>query len=146
MCYSVYISTNSDEDLGNRNSELVRFEKIADSNTQPCTGLLGFKNKWFVGSKSGCSCTFRHLYSIEAGFGEPEDWCKEEQDDIDATKELYRALAFLLSDGYEVELLDCWWGTKPEKIITIDVSLDDVSESAFKMFENHKFRLKKRKT
>ena len=41
-----------------------------------------------VGSKSGCSCTFRHLYSIELGFGEPVDWYPEEPDAIEATIQL----------------------------------------------------------
>jgi hypothetical protein len=28
MCYGVYISTDSDEDLSNRNSELVMFQAV----------------------------------------------------------------------------------------------------------------------
>lgn len=143
MCYGVYISTDSTEDLSKRNSELVRFEKVTDPNADPCTQLLDFPHKWYVGSKSGCSCTFRHLKSVELGFGEPEDWYKEEQDDREATRELYRTLASLVSSGHEVDLVDRWEGTQPEDITTLDVSLDDVSESAFRMFEDHKFRFKK---
>ena len=144
MCYRVYISTDSDDDLSKRNSVLVHFEKLTDTNAGSCTQLLGFPNKWYVGSKSECSCTFRHLISIELGFGEPEDWCEEEQDNLDATKELYRTLNYLLSSGHKVDLVDQWYDIKPEDITTLDVSLDEVSESAFIMFENHKFRLKKR--
>jgi hypothetical protein len=86
MCYAVYISTDSTEDLSKRNSELVRFEKVTDPNADPCTRLLDLPNQWYVGSKTGCSCTFRHLMSVKLGFGEPEDWYPEEQDDVDATK------------------------------------------------------------
>ena len=143
MCYGVYISTGSDEDLSKHNSELVRFEKVTDSNTDPCTRLLEFPNQWYVGSKSGCSCTFRHLSSGEPMFCEPEDWYKEEQDELDATRELYGILVSLLSSGYGLDLLDRWEGTQPEDITTLDVTLDDVSESAFRLIENHKFRLKK---
>jgi hypothetical protein len=146
MCYGVYISTDSAEDMSHRNSELVRFEKVTDPNADPCIGLLDFANKWYVGSKTGCSCTFRHLFSVELGFGEAEDWYKEEQDELDATRELYGILFSLLSLGYEVDLVDRWEGTQPENITTLEVSLDDVPESAFRMFENHKFRLKKRKS
>jgi hypothetical protein len=143
MCYAVYISTDSPEDLTTRNSDLVRFKKAIDSSTDPCAGLLDYPNQWYVGSKSECSCTFRHLYSVELGFGAPEDWAPEEQDEIDATKELYATLTSLLSSGYLVDLLDRWEGAPPDEIETVDVSLDDVSEDAFRMFENHKFILKK---
>ena len=146
MCYGVYISTDSPENLAERNSDLVRFEKVTDPSADPCIGLLDFPNQWYVGSKSECSCTFRHLCSVELEFGEPEDWYPEEQDEIDATKQLYSVLTSLLSSQYNVDLADRWEGTQPEDITTLDVSLDYVSEKAFRMFEDHKFRLKKEKT
>lgn len=146
MCYGVYISTDSSEDLARWNSELVRFEKVTNPCADPCTRLLDFPNQWYVGSKSNCSCTFRHLYSIELGFSEPEDWCPEEQDELDATKELYAILVSILSSGHQVDLVDRWEGAKPDDITTVDVSLDEISETAFRMFENHKFRLSKEKT
>ena len=144
MCYGVYISTDSMEDLSRRNSELVRFEKVSDSNADPCVTLLDFPNQWYVGSKSGCSCTFRHLTSIDLGFSDPVDWYKEEQDELDATWELYSTLTDLLSSGNHVDLIDRWEGAQPEDIIIVDVSLDVVSKTAFRMFENHKFKLKKK--
>ncbi len=145
MCYGVYISTDSAENLAGHNSDLVRFEKVTSPDSDPCISLLDFLNIWYVGSKSGCSCTFRHFHSsaVELGFSEPEDWYEEEQDDIDATRKLYRTLSFLLSSGHQLDLLDRWEGSQPEDITTLDVSLDDVSERAFRMFEDHKFRLKK---
>ena len=143
MCYEVYISTDSQEDLTTRNSELLRFRRVVDPSTDPGTRLLDFPNYWYVGSKSQCSCTFRHLYSIELGFGEPVDWYPEEQDEIAATRELYATLTSLLSSRYQVDLLDQWNGTQPANITTLDVSLGDVAEKAFRMFENHKFRLRR---
>ena len=83
---------------------------------------------------------------MEFGFGEPEDWCPEEQDEIDATKELFSVLAHLLSSGFSLDLVDRWEGSQPEDITTLDVSLDQFSEKTFRMFEDHKFRLTKGKT
>ncbi len=148
MCYSLYISTDSSEDLSVRNSELVRFEHLSDdpySKADPCVKLLDFPNQWYVGSKSGCSCTFRHLLAADLGFSDPVDWYEEEQDELDATRELYATLTDLLSTGYHVDLIDCWQGAQPDGIRTLDVSLDEVSNTAFRMFENYKFRLKREK-
>jgi hypothetical protein len=144
MCYGVYISTDSPKNLAESNSELVRFEKVTDPNSDPCISLLEFPNKWYVGSKSGCSCTFRHLHpaSVKLGFSKPEDWYKEEQDELDATRELYGTLSNILSSGYQLDLVDRWEGSQPGDVTTLDVSLDKVPERAFRMFEDHKFRLK----
>lgn len=141
MCYRVYISTDSAEDLTARNSELLMFKKTSDLDPHYCSHLLEYPAKWFVGSKSACSCTFRHLYSIELGFGETADWYPEEADFIDATGELYDTLASLLSSGSHVDLLDQWEGADCQTITTINVSLDAVSRKAFRMFENHIFKL-----
>jgi hypothetical protein len=145
MCYAVYVSTDCDKDLSTGNSELVRFERVGDPGADPCISLLSYPNRWYVGSKSGCSCMFRHLHSVDLGFGEPVDWYKEEQDELSATAELYRALEPLLLSGRQVDLLDRWEGAKPDDIKILDVSLDDVSEQAFRMFENQMFRLTKGK-
>jgi len=147
MCYAVHISTNSPENLVDRNSELVRFEKVTDADSDTCIPLLDFPNKWHVGSKSVCSCTFRHLDSsaFDLGFSEPEDWYEEDQDDILATRKLYGTLSDILSSGYLVDIIDRWEGTQVQDIKTIDVSLDEVSERRFRLFEGFKFRLKKAK-
>lgn len=146
MCYAVYISTDSQEDLRRRNSDLVRFEVLDGTQEDPCIALLEHAHRWYVGSRTHCSCTFRHLMSIELGFREPEEWYKEEQDELDATRELYAHLTVLLAAGHEVDLIDRWEGARPDDIKTLDVSLDEVSQGAFRLFENHKFRLKKGKT
>ena len=143
MCYKAYISTDNQEDLTIRNSELLRFKRVVDPSTAPGTHLLDFPNHWYVGSKSHYSCTFRHLHSVALGFGEPVDWYPEEEDELVATRELYAALISLLSSGYQVDLLDQWNDVQPADIITLDVSLSDVAEKAFRMFENYKFILKK---
>jgi hypothetical protein len=142
MCYSVYLSTDSDEDLGARNSALVRFKAVAHTDVAPYALLLQYRNPWFVGSKAGCSCTFRHLHSIELGFGAPVDWYPEEQDEIDATRELHTTLVDVLSSGHCLDLIDAWEGARVDDIITLDVTLDEVSATTFRLFENHRFRLR----
>ena len=74
------------------------------------------------------------------------DWYPEEQDEIDATRQLYVTLTFLLSSGYQVDLLNLWHGAQPTDITTLDVSLGEVLEEAFRLFENHKFRLRLEQT
>lgn len=144
MCYCAFISTDSGENLSKRNSELVKFGKVEDADIEFCRKMLDYSNYWFVGSKSGCSCTFRYFAEgNEMCFGKPVDWYKEEQDEIDATKELYNTLDYLLSAGNKVDLVNKWVDTKTEDIKTIDVSLNEVSEAEFRMFENYKFRVKK---
>ena len=143
MCYSVYISTDTSEDLTAHNSESVRFERLSAPNNDSTTVLLEYPHKWYIGSKSGCSCTFRHLMSIEIGFSDPVDWYKEEQEDIAATQELYSIFFKMLSSGYHIDLIDSWQGAQPRNIKMLDVSLNDVSITAFRLFENHKFKLKR---
>ncbi len=145
MCYMVYISTDSPKNLAESNSELIRFEKVTDTTSEPCLSVLEFTNKWEVDSKSGCSCTFRHLYinSIELGFSEPVDWYEEGEDELNATGQLYQVLNDIMSSGYHVDLVDRWQGAQPEDITTLEVSFNDVQRRSFRMFENHKFRLKK---
>jgi hypothetical protein len=143
MCYSVYISTDSPEDLTAMNSELVRFERIDAGHPDPVVTLLEHPQKYYVGSKSVCSCTFRHLLSIELGFGAPVDWYREDHDDLVATAELYRIFSTLLSSGHRLDCIDAWEGAGPEDIETLDVSLEEVSEADFRLFEDYRFRLSK---
>lgn len=140
MCYSTYISTDSAEDLAKRNSEAVRFTKVTASNADSRIDLLEYPHKWFVGSKTECSCSFRHLMSGDLGFDKPQDWFPEEQEDIEATKELYNTLKWLLTSGHKLDLMDCWAETRPGDIAVLAVNLDEVSEDTFRMFENYKFK------
>lgn len=143
MCYTIYLSTDSPADLCVHNTELVRFDICDNKIDDPVVKLLEFPQRWYVGSKSECSCTFRHLLSVDLGFGEPVDWYPEEQDALQATRELYEVISSLLSSGYKVDCIDKWEGAEPNDIQTLDVSLDDVSSKTFRLFENHRFRIKK---
>ena len=84
MCYSVYLSTDFEGDLSQHSSALIRFEKDFTNCEPEIMDLLLYEHPWYVGSKAGCSCTFRHLSSVELGFGKPVDWYAEELDEIEA--------------------------------------------------------------
>jgi hypothetical protein len=74
---------------------------------------------------------------------EPQDWCEEDPEAIEATLELYARLFSLLESGYQVDLIDRWFDAKPESISTLEVSLDAVSAKSFILFEGYKFNLKR---
>jgi hypothetical protein len=139
MCYALLLSTTSDEDLSLRNSELVHFArelpKIADAKN------LKYPNKWYIGSKSGCSCTFRHLYSVELGFGEPVDWYEEAPEEIEATLQLIEVLRSLLEAREGVDCIDAWehQSMHPIAVTELEVDLTQVSNAQFRFFENHHF-------
>ena len=142
MCYSVYLSTSSPENLKDHNSDLVKFTKINRDENEPAARFLNHLNIWYVGSKSDCSCTFRHLSSIELGFGEPVDWCEEDDDQINATIGLYEVINSLVKSGHQVDCIDIWQGENPENfknIKTMEVSLRKVPLLSFRLFENHTF-------
>jgi len=144
MCYMLYMSTDCPDDLSQVSSDLVRFGRPSVQTYSPCPSLLKHEHKWFIGSKSECSCTFRHLCrdSVELGFGEPEDWFPEEQDEIDATHELYGILKDVVERGHGVELLDCWSGDEEKEAESIEVSLAEVPSGHFRLFEGYLFKLK----
>ena len=139
MCYLVYISTDFEEDLSQHNSGLISFEKDASSGDPEIINLLHYNNQWYVGSKAGCSCTFRHLHSVELGFGEPVDWYAEDPDEIDATKLFYDVMIKLISAGNQVDCIEFWTGAKKDQIKRLEVDLASISRTAFRFFENHHF-------
>jgi len=141
MCYMVYISTDCGDDLATQASGLVSFQTPSTGSQSPCPRPLKHQHKWFVGSKSGCSCTFRHLCreSVELGFGEPEEWYPEEADNIEATRRLYDILKSMVQRGFQVEVLDCWSGDEDKDVLRMDASLSRISRDQFRMFEGYLF-------
>jgi hypothetical protein len=144
MCYMVYISTDCADDLSLQRSELVRFAEPSAATCAPYTRILKHEHKWFVGSRSECSCTFRHLCreSVGLGFGAPEDWFPEDQDSIEATHQLYKILRAIVLRGHQVELLDCWSGDEDRDAEPLDVPLSQISLEQFRLFEGHVFTLR----
>ena len=142
MCYSVFLSTDSEQDLSSSNSSLINFDKNLGDYDAEIFNSLCHSQKWYVASKSGCGCSFRHLCSIELGFGEPVDWCREESDNIEATKAFYDLVVNLLSAGNQVDCIAIWEGTKIDQIKDLEVDLSSISRDSFRFFENHHFSFK----
>lgn len=137
MCYNLYLSTSSNEDLTRFNSG-IGFEPLVQVDGV-YADILRNSHRWFVSGQTGCSRAFRHLASGELVFDEPQDWFSEEADDIEATATLYRVIDTLLNAGHEVDCLDSWCGASLDEIRMIDVDLRLVAERAFRLFENHHF-------
>jgi len=137
VCYSIYLSTDSNRDLSGENSDLLRFkqEKI----DEPMRTLLQHEYQWYVGSKSGCSCTFRHLHSTELGFGEPVDWYPEDEDEIAATLSFIEIVRRLVDQGHQLDCVDLWYGTKIDHVRYMKVDLKNITDEQFRFFENHYF-------
>lgn len=137
MCYALLLSTTSEEDLARRNNELIHFEQNLPE-IIACEKLI-YQQKWYVSSQEGCSCGFRHLYSVELGFGEPVDWYEENISDIEATKQFISIVRELIHAGYKVECIDAWWSGSELPYREMDVNLDLITDEKFRFFENHKF-------
>lgn len=137
MCYSIYLSTDSEADLSAENSELVSFLK--EPVPEPYQSLLKYPQNWYAGSMSGCSCTFRHLYSVELGFSEPVDWYEEGEDEIVATLLFVKVIRHLNTLGFQVDCVDTWYGAGREDITEMNVILDHIADEQFRFFENHHF-------
>lgn len=137
MCYQLILSTTSNRDLTASNNDLVRFSRHLPAIAE--VSELKYPYQWYVGSKSECSCSFRHLYSIDLGFGEPVDWYKEEQGDIDATLQVIATIRELVTSGESVDCIDAWPGSETGETPRLVVDLGTVSDRAFRFFENYHF-------
>jgi hypothetical protein len=137
MCYSIYLSTTSGVDFSRENSDFLHFRKITAD--EPFRSLLLHENQWYLGSKSGCSCTFRHLHSVELGFGEPVEWYPEEEDEIAATLIFVRIVRKMIERGHKLDCVDAWDGATKKEIQEMKVNLDEFNDVQFRFFENHHF-------
>jgi hypothetical protein len=139
MCYIVYLSTDSDRDLSPENRPpLLTFEKDP-ARPEPGCGLLRHPHRRFVGAAGACSCGFRHLHSIDLGFGPPQAWYPEDAENIEATKQFYDVVAGLLAAGNRVDCVAQWEATDADAIAHLDVDLAAVWREAFRFFEDHHF-------
>ena len=141
MCHSVYIVTDIDADLSIFNSEIVTYDKVKLNTT-----ILSLPYKWHVGYKHGCSCHFRRLMpeNVDAlGFAEPQDWYKEDPQNIESTKELYKTLKWILEHDGKLELIDSWNDEDMEGVLRREIALSEVPEDKFRLFERHLFVISK---
>jgi len=134
-------STSSEADLSKHNSGLLKFDKelppLAECNE------LKYQYRWYVGSRDGCSCGFRHLHisAVELGFDLPQDWYEEEDEDIAATMEFFEVVRSLVADGYEVDCIDVW-GHQTDvstTVETMELLIGDMPPGKFRLMEARHF-------
>ena len=146
MCYVIYLSTSSGEDFLQLPTDLYRFEHADAPGEAQAIGLLKYANKWLLLCRyGGCSCHYRHLAGSvgrEPEFGPPEDWCPEDDDNIESTAAVYDVFARILAEGHRLDVLDIWNGENLEAVTSIAVSLSSVPRQAFGFFENYQFELR----
>lgn len=137
MCYALVLSTTASDDLSLSNGEGIRFDKNLPD--LPPFHHLRYANKWYVGSRTGCSCSFRHLYGPEFDFHVPEDWFPEEKSDIEATLTFIRLVRSLIEKGEKVDCIDLWISDGVEVPPPISVDLNRIRDEEFRFFENRHF-------
>jgi len=139
MCYALLLSTTSGDDLTQYNTEALWFETTIPDILS--THDLLYPNQWYVRSRTGCSCSFRHLYGPQFEFGFPEDWFPEEKADIEATLLFIRLVRSLLSKGACVDCIDLWAGSDAGDVDAplLPVNLAQIRDEEFRFFENHHF-------
>jgi hypothetical protein len=139
MCYAVFLSTSSLENLAQHNNDLLRFKR--ETSASAASASLRYAQLWYIGSKSECSCTFRHLHSTELGFGKPVDWYPEDSDEINATRAVVQIIRRLVGQGHHVDCIDAWneHDHQPPGASEMQVKLDDLDDEDFRFFENYYF-------
>ncbi len=142
MCYQVFLSTDTNEDLSVNDCDLVKFSK--DFPFKLSEGTLKYENLWHVQSEAVCSCSFRHLSSTELGFGEPEDWYPEEDEFIEATEKFTQIIRAMLKRNIKVDCVDIWQDDtlKLNELPSMDVDLSTIKDTEFRFFENYYFKFK----
>lgn len=141
MCYLVFLSTTSADDLAVHNTDRMHFRReLPGVDGETASALLEHPNRWYIASIGNtCSCGFRHTMSPDLGFGVPEDWHPEESEHLDATSELVAVLDRLIKAGHRVDCLDVWTGTPVEEIRRLPVLWNGLNPGEFRFFENHHF-------
>lgn len=144
MCYALVVSTTAEDDLSQWNTALVQFSRDIPEGTG--LSFLRYSNKWYLGSKDGCSCGFRHLdyENVEAlGFSDPLEWWPEDQEDIEATFQVVRIFRSLLTQKAQLDCVDTWFDCDLEMEPPEDLKVDlaNIPESHFRFFEGYRFEL-----
>ncbi|MFI5387579.1 MAG: hypothetical protein ACHQ50_15835 [Fimbriimonadales bacterium] len=144
MCYSIYISTTTDEDLAALPSTLFRFERDPEAETPAMRDLLAHPHRWFLtGQGGGCSCHFRHVMGeSDFGFGPPVDWYPEDEDDVESTHAVYEVFARVVNSGHQVDVVDMWSDMMPQYVDPMEVSLSQVPAESFRFFDGKRFILR----
>ena len=133
MCYTVFLSTTSADDLSKYDFDAVSFVGGAPAQEmdRPYLARLHYPAKYFVSTYGGCSCHFRHAEERDDLFEPPADWSPEDPEDVEATGKLYDLLMQWVSNGDRVDLIDVW--NDDEVFEEVEVDLSTVPKEAFRL-------------
>lgn len=140
MCYSIYLSTDSPQDLAAEVFAHLQFGMPApDPAHEELLPLFAHPRRWYLSRREygGCSCHFRHSMD-EATFEPPQDWFPEDADDIAASREAYRAFRKIVSDGYGLDLISVW-DMETAEVKKLVVPLSSMGEDSFRFFSGYRF-------
>lgn len=142
MCNLIYISTDSERDLGAIDSILFKLRKPTAEDTVSVEGYFRYPNTWYLESQyGGCSCHFRQLMSgSDFWFGPPEDWYEEDDDDVEATAAVYDVFTDLITSGSRVAVLISW-NLETDEFKDVEVRLSEVDRSSFRFWVGCRFDL-----
>ncbi|MEQ1935878.1 MAG: hypothetical protein ABL962_18630, partial [Fimbriimonadaceae bacterium] len=105
--------------------------------------LLQYPKQWYLTREfGGCSCHFRAYLCEEPEFGPLEDW-EEDDDDIEATRQIFALFKNIHQSGYGLDLLCLWQPVELEDIRAVRVSFTQVTIDSFRFFENYYFSFTK---
>lgn len=142
MCHLIFFSTDCEDDLLDTPQDNYRIERPPQKVVEELEPLLAHKNTWYMGCRyGGCSCHFRNLLkeSASLGFGEPEEWFKEEEDDFGPTIAAFEFFEDLIKRGHKVDVHDVWADEIPAKAKTVKVSVSKLPPSHFRFIQNLRF-------
>jgi len=134
----VYIGTKKPLETKKWQSSLMSIKKLKATEKEIATYFKN-PNIYFIASSKGCSCEFRIAMERELGFDIPKDWYPESKDQIDGTKLIYQLIKETLKHAEKIELLSIWNDHIGNKITKEHISLKEVPENKFRMFEDMMF-------
>lgn len=152
VCNVIFLSTTSDEDLSLTGGGLFRLYRVALDERETAVRTLKHPHRWYLECRyGGCSCHFRHSdniqfegsspVAVDPTFGPPEEWCPEDDDDLESTAAFYDLLLRLIGVGHQVDVVDVWNGDDSGAVRTMSVSLSSVPREHFRFFESYRFDL-----
>src|SRR5579863_4826687 len=143
MCNTLFVSTDSTEDLAALGLPNFTFSPADDSERIKLQGILAYPHKWYVaGRYGGCGCHFRHIPDhpqVDRSFHEPVDWAPEDPEEVEDTGAMYDLFCRLVSEGAQVDVIDLWNDEVRPGIETLDVRLSEIGREKFLFMENRRF-------
>lgn len=150
MCNFILLSCDANIDLKQYERDFIRLEILTEDDLvkNPESTYLSYPYKWLLTSKAtpGCACGFRHVIHIyhDMGFGVPEDWQEEDDEDIAATKEFYLMVKDLNKQGIKVDSFDLFDHNegKTNSLGKMEINTSHLDAEAFRFFEQMVFDYK----